>query len=186
MTTKLEAKTITVEAVMQAIAKGARSPTAIVKALGYKSGSSSVLRRLTAVVPDLAGILAMGHEAPAGKPAKGKTVKVDSAKGKTAKQRADKGWPCDPRNFFRQGSAYATCFDILAAHPDGLTREKLIELLAKATGKDAKHAAYDAQVLLSACGNDEGLNRNEGPRHRSCRMGFWVQRVNSHVKLMVD
>jgi hypothetical protein len=73
----------------------------------------------------------------------------------------------------------------LAFHKAGLPKEKMVELLAEATGKDIKHAGYDAQVLLSAHPNDNGLSNNDSPRHRSCRPGFWIQRTNGHVKLMV-
>ena len=102
------------------------------------------------------------------------------------KAKAAGKWPHDERSKFRPGSSYDTCFSILAAHKDGLPRSRLVELLAEATGKTAKLAGYDAQVVLSAWGNEEGLSRNDGPRHRSCRPGFWVKRANGHVTLMVD
>ena len=44
----------------------------------------------------------------------------------------------------------------------------------------------DAEIVLAARPNDAGLNNNEGPRHRSCRPGFWIKRENGHVTLMVD
>jgi hypothetical protein len=78
------------------------------------------------------------------------------------------------------------CFDILAAHKDGLPRQKLVELLAKATGKDLTKAAFDVQVICSARGEaGEGLNPFEGPRNRSAHFGYWVKRDNSHVQLML-
>ena len=105
---------------------------------------------------------------------------------KASKDKVVKGkWSRDPRNPFREG-AYGKCYDILAAHKDGLSREKLVGLLAKAMGKDLVHAGYDAQVLLSAGPNESGLSNNDGPRHRSCRPGFWVRRTNGHVQLVVD
>lgn len=78
---------------------------------------------------------------------------------------------------FRSGSAYATVYSILSAHPAGITRQKLIELAAKATSKSIKRAGFDVSVLLSA---KESLTSK---RHRSCRDGFWVQRENDHLVL---
>ena len=105
---------------------------------------------------------------------------------KASKDKVVKGkWSRDPRNPFREG-AYGKCYDILAAHKDGLSREKLVELLAKATAKDLVHAGYDAQVVLSAHANEDGLSNNDSPRHRSCKAGFWIKRTNGHVQLMVD
>ena len=196
---------LTADTIRKAIEDGkAASMTQLAHQLGYQgSVSSSLTRKFRQLVQDIDGLLAANK--PAGGPAAVAKPKADklaapagsarkSAKGKPAKQpvksaKKGKAWPHDQRNpFVRAGSAYAVCFDILAApvHKDGLTRERLIELLAKATGKDEKHAGYDAQVLLSARGNDEGLSRNDGPRHKSCKPGFWVQRTNGHVKLMID
>jgi hypothetical protein len=112
---------------------------------------------------------------PAVKPSK------PPAKAKSAK------WPHEPRNpFKRSGSAYGVCFDILAAHQDGLPRQKLVEMLAMATKSDLQHAAYNAQVVCSARGEaGEGLNPFEGPRNRSAHFGYWVKRHNSHVQLML-
>ncbi|MEI7560601.1 MAG: hypothetical protein WCJ63_08410 [Actinomycetes bacterium] len=128
------------------------------------------------------------------KVAKATTPKPDkkSTKGatmghvKAGEAKAGK-YPNDPRNpFVRPTSAYHICFNILAAHKDGLAKDKLLQLLGEATGKDVKHAGYDAQVLLSAHPNDNGLSHNDSPRHRSCRPGFYVVRTGDNVKLMVD
>ena len=89
-------------------------------------------------------------------------------------------------NPFRDGSAYAACFDILAAHKAGIRRDELVRLLAQHTGKDEKRAGFNVQVLLSAKPNEDGLNNNDSPRHRACRKGFYVRRENDHVKLMID
>ena len=119
----------------------------------------------------------------------GKTTQAKAAKPRSSTKIAGtpKLRPRHPQNPFRQGSAYGVCFDLLAqANPDGLQREKLVELLAAATGKSAKRAAFDAQVCLSARGAaGPDLNPFEGPRNRSCRFGFWVKRENSHVKLVL-
>jgi hypothetical protein len=87
--------------------------------------------------------------------------------------------PIYPRaegNPFRAG-AYATAYDILAKYQEGLPRQKLITLLAKATRKSPRLANFDASVVLSAKGTVNG------PRHRSCRPGFYVERENDFVKL---
>ena len=208
MKTKVE---LTVEAVRAVIDRDQpKSLTSLAHGLGYKgSVSSSVTGKLRKLVPGIDALLASNKTSKANeanKPAKQgggnvaqKAPKVPKAEkpaapvgqpaGQPAKgnpsRKAGK-WPRDSRNVFRPGSAYGICFDILAAHPDGLPRERLVELLAHATGKDAKRAAFDAQVVLSARPNEDGLSSNDGPRHRSCRPGFWVRRTNGHVQLVVD
>lgn len=199
---------LTAETVRKAIEEGKFSSlTGLAHSLGYKGSVSSTLtRKLRALVPDIDAMLKAnaapvegkekgdaGKTGPTGTKAKKATNKAAKGKGKAkpAAKSAVKGgkWPNDPRNpFVRPSSAYHVAFNILAAHPAGLPREKLVEHLAAATGKDLKHAGYDAQVLLSAHGNSDepGLSRNDGPRHRSCRPGFWVKRENGHVTLMVD
>jgi hypothetical protein len=191
---------LTAEA-LKAVIEGKKptSMTQLAHELGYKGSVSSTLtRKFRQLCPDITTLLAKTAESAtggdegkaevepkAGKAAKGKPDK-DKAKPAT---KAEGKWKRDPRNPFRQGSAYAVCFDILAApaHKAGLPREKLVALLAEATGKDIKRAGFDAQVLLSARGSEEpGLSRNDGPRHRSCRPGFWVRRENGHVQLVID
>jgi hypothetical protein len=118
------------------------------------------------------------------KQAKVKVTK-DSKSKVVAKTRGN--WPQDPRNpWTRDGSSYRIAFNIIAAHPDGLSRSKLVELLTAATGKDLVHAGYDAQVILTAQPNGDGTSNNDSPRHRSCKPGFFVVRQNDHYTLMVD
>lgn len=81
--------------------------------------------------------------------------------------------------FLRAGSSYGACFNILAAHPTGLHKNTLIELLAKETHKDIAHAKFDAAVVLSA---RESIN---GSRHRSSKPGYYIKRTNDHVQLML-
>lgn len=97
-------------------------------------------------------------------------------------------WPVHPQNpFGRPSSAYHVCFNILASHAEGLPRERLVQLLAKATGSDLVHARYNAQVVCSAQKNREGdgVDPFQGPRNRSCRFGFYIERQNSHIKLVL-
>lgn len=196
----MKAVELTAAAVLDAVKGGAKSLTGISKALGLGKGSvsGSTAKAIRALVPDVEARMAADKASKGGagkgdakdKPAKAKAESSKSPKVKSAKPAKvpikDSKWPHDKRNPFRQGGAYATCFNILASHKAGLAKEKLVELLAEATGKDVKHAAYDAQVLLSAKPNEDGLSNDDSPRHRSCRPGFWVQRTNGHVKLMVD
>ena len=177
---------LTVEAVRKVIEeKSPSSMTQLAHLLGYRgSVGGSLAKKFRQLIPDIDVLLKRTAESAKG---------CDDGKAGTAKPKAKakpaakaKGkWPRDPRNVFRPGS-YGTCFDILAAHKDGLSREKLVGLLAKATAKDLVHAGYDAQVVLSAHANEDGLSNNDSPRHRSCKAGFWVRRTNGHVQLVVD
>ena len=186
----------TAETLRKAIADGKpASMTQLAHQLGYKgSVSSSLTRKFKESLPDVEAMLnankpakdvqdgkADASAAKAVKAAKSKAVK--SATTPIAKPKSGK-WTRHVSNPFRVGS-YGTCFDVLAAHPDGLPREKLIELLAKATGKDIQHAVFDAQVVCSARKNDDGLDQFQGPRNRSCKHGFYVERINGHVKLVL-
>jgi len=186
---------LSAETIRKAIEDGKPSSlTGLAHSLGYKgSVSSSLTRKFRALFPDIDVLLKRTAESTRGDAVdanraepKAKKATGKAAKGK-AKAAAKTGkWARDPRNVFRPGSSYGLAYDILAAHSDGLPKDKLVALLAKATGKDEKHAGYDAQVLLSAHPNEAGLNNNDSPRHRSCRPGFWIKRTNSHVQLMVD
>lgn len=163
------------------------SMTKLAHGLGYKgSVSSSLTRRLRALLPDVDVLLKRAAEsAKGGDGATAPATPRGQGKAKPAASKEGK-WPHDERSRYRPGSSYDVCYSILSAHPQGLPRAKLIELLAVATGKDEKHAGYDAQVVLSAWGNEPGLSRNDGPRHRSARPGYWVKRANGHVSLVVD
>jgi hypothetical protein len=192
MKAKIELTAEAVKAVIEG--KKPTSMTKLAHGLGYKgSVSGSLTKKFRQLFPDIDVLLKRTAESAKGGAGDG------DGKAKVAEQKASKApkgkdkpvvkargkWPRDPRNPFREGS-YGKCYDILASHPAGLPREKLVDLLAKATGKDAKHAGYDCQVLLSAGPNEDGLSNNDGPRHRSCRPGFWVRRTSGHVQLVVD
>ena len=70
-------------------------------------------------------------------------------------------------------------FDILAAHPSGLTRQRLLELYAKASGTTQDRARFNLAVILSP------RESATGPRHRSCREGYHVTVTNDHVRLVL-
>ncbi len=181
---------ITEEFVRKAIEDGKlTSMTQLAHEFGYNgSVSSSLTKKFRQLAPDVDALLAANKLAigNTGKVSKARKPPKPKSSSKSAKAKAKSGkWPHCPSNPFRQG-AYGICFDILAAHPDGLPRQKLIELLAKATGKDLTKAAFDVQVICSARGEaGEGLNPFEGPRNRSAHFGYWVKRDNSHVQLML-
>jgi hypothetical protein len=182
---------ITEEFVRKAIEDGKlTSMTQLAHELGYKgSVSSSLTKKFRQLAPDVDALLAANKLAigNTGKVSKARKPKSSSKSAKAkAKAKASK-WPHSLSNpFKRVGSAYGICFDILAAHKDGLPRQKLVELLAKATGKDLIKAAFDVQVICSARG-EAGANLNpfEGPRNRSAHFGYWVKRDNSHVRLVL-
>ncbi len=87
-------------------------------------------------------------------------------------------FPRSDNNPFRAGSSYATAFVILVAHPAGLPRQKLVELLAKATGKSIKRAGFDVAVVVSPASASPTSDR-----HSSCRDGYGVEHENDHVVL---
>jgi hypothetical protein len=126
----------------------------------------------------------------AGKPpaTKPPNAKKDGQKGQpeAVAGKAEGRFPRDPRNPFRQSSAYGICFDILAVHPDGLPKKEWIRLLAEAMGKAEKLAGYNCQVLMTAKPNADGSNSNSSPRHRACRPGFFITRHGDSVKLGLD
>jgi hypothetical protein len=187
---------LSADSVRQAIADvRPASMTQLAHQKGYKGRVCSTLtKKFRVLLPEIDGLLATNKpsqggkvEANAGTAPKIKTAKPKSVdKPKPSAKPAGGKWAHHPQNPFREGSAYGTCFDILAANPEGMTREKLVETLAKTTGKPPKLSAFISQVVLSAKGAaSEGLNPFEGPRNRSCRFGFWVKRENSHVQLVL-
>lgn len=112
------------------------------------------------------------------KPAK--ASKAKTTKTKPAKVVPQGKFPRNKANPFRPGSAYASIFDGFIRKGSGVRRDELTALAMEATGKDAKHASYDLAVILSA------KESNKGPRHPSCREGFWVKREGDCLTLMVD
>ena len=107
----------------------------------------------------------------------GKAAKTTT---KTVKAIKHGKYPRNKANPFREGSSYGAIFDAFATKRGGIRRAELLKLAMNATGKDAKHAAYDLAVILSA------KDSNNGPRHPSCRESFWIRRENDHLTLMID
>jgi hypothetical protein len=70
-------------------------------------------------------------------------------------------------NPYRIGSSYGHIYDCIAS-TDGISRPDLLQMAMK-FGKDARHAGYDLNVVLSP---------RESPtssRHRSARDGYWLE-----------
>jgi hypothetical protein len=175
-------KEVTQEAIINAIHQGATSLSQVHRALGYTASiSSSQSKKYRALVPDieLRFAQAQGEQSELKKQGmvKGKGGAIKAANTTKKSGRPRRSYPRTKANPFREGSSYALAFDVLSSFPKGVSRQELLKAYSKASGKDLKHAGYDLSVLLSA---QESVT---GPRHRSCREGFWVERQNDHVTL---
>jgi hypothetical protein len=167
MEKKLESKvTITVEAILTAIKDGATSPTAVAKRLGYKSGSSAIIKRLFAAVPDLKERLALN------------VTKADeqAAEAKPANPAAYPIPDCVP---FRRSSGYAAAWSILFAHREkGISKSELTAKYKAATGKPDQNCGFDVHVVCSS--------KEDGSSHRSAAKAaqtYWVERCGDLLKL---
>lgn len=143
--------------------------TALARALGYSGSVSSWLKgKLTELVPDLAERI----RANGGGEAKPEAPKA--AKPKPSRKPAPPTkYPRAEHNPFREGSAYAAAYDVLAAHPDGVERSKLVSEVARVAGKDGKRAYYDVTVVASS--------RKDGRSHKCVQKaadGYFVERTN--------
>ena len=79
-------------------------------------------------------------------------------------------------NPYRQGSAYAVCFNTLARMGKDwpVSRKTLLAAYATASGKEPKRAGYDLAVILSPI--------KEGDGHRSSRkQEYWVERLENDM-----
>ena len=187
---------ITKEAVLQAIEKSQTVTISdLYRAMGGSSKPSGAFSsKVRELVPDIQARLDAHKGKPTDNPdaphkpsepatpATKPAIAEKPTKGKQPREaksvRKGSKYPRHPQNPFRDGSAYATVFDVLASQKTGISRDKLLPILAQETEKDEKHAAYDLSVLLSA------KDSPTGSRHRSCREGFWIKRENQHYTLM--
>jgi len=189
----MEAKSdarITEKSVLKAVEHGAKSPTAVAKALGYKSGSSGVLKSILKVVPDLRERLQSlndGQEISA--TAKSvNTITKDDADNDDKKDKGHKEIPVGhtaasamPEDIvpYRPSSGYAQVWSILFAHrKDGITKKDLIAQYMKRSGKEARLAGYDVQVVCSPK-EDGTCNRSASRAARH----YWVERKGDLLKL---
>jgi hypothetical protein len=167
---------ISKEQVLEALVKGSpKSLSALYRLLGGKGNvSGSTAKRIRELVPDIEARLGKGKEegeAPSATQKQPKAAGKVKGKAKSALSNKTEGNP------FRPGSGYAQVYDLLAAAPKGVSRQDLIARYAKASRKKLKLAGYDVSVVISA------KDSPTGPRHRSCREGFWVERENDFLKL---
>ena len=159
-------RVISAESVIQTVEKGAKSPTAIAKALGFKSGSSSIIKRLIVAVPDLRERLA-AHLAKAEAKAETEAVPANPASVKI------------PNNCpYRRMGGYAKVYSLLFANKGGMNKRDLIKRYVAWSGKSEKNAGYDVHVVLSP--------REDGSSHRSAStasQSYWVERKNDWCRL---
>lgn len=161
------------ESIESALAQGNPSSlTAVWKLLGGAgSVPGSSAKRMRELVPGLAERLAANKPAKQAKPATAAKPKAAPRKPKAAPKADGEQTP------YRSGSAYSKVYLILQAHPQGITRSELIRLSAKKCGKSVIRSSYDVAVVISP---SESL---DGPRHRSARPGYWVERENQFCRL---
>lgn len=150
----------------------------LARALGRSGSVSSWLRaKLTELVPDIASRIEANKAAtPANDTAKDAEVSAETEKP-AGKSKAPARAASNP---FRAGGAYATCYDVLAANPKGIERPKLVETLARLTGKDAKRANFDVTVVASV--------RKDGGCHPTIRRVsgvYHVERTDAGLRLVV-
>ena len=179
----MEAKSesrITEKSVLKAVEQGAKSPTAVAKALGYKSGSSGVLKSILKVVPDLRERLQSlndGQVISAGVTSVTKdNDDIDDREDETHEEApvghsAASSMPEDIVPY-RPSCGYAKVWAILYAHRhNGITKKELISQYMKRSGKEARLAGYDVQVVCSP--------RKDGTCNRSASRAaqhYWVER----------
>jgi hypothetical protein len=154
---------ITADAVLKAVEQGAKSTTAIAKLLGYKSGSSFIIKRIIAVCPDIKGRLA-------------KNVKTATAEKMVASPQNFPMPDCVP---FRPTSGYAMVWSILYAHrKDGIGKPELTAQYQKWCKKADKNCAYDVHVVISS--NRDGSSHASVSKAAQC---YWVERNGDTLKL---
>ena len=166
---------ITREAVLAAVEGGATSLTQAYKACGGAGCvPGSTAKTMRSLVEGLDDLLKTNREAAkaggtgkAGKAGKAAKAPKPPPAGKPA------AYSRHESNPFREGSAYGACFDILAAHPQGIGRTKLVEELARVTGKDKQKSYFDVTVVASS--------RKDGRSHRCISRaadGYYVERTD--------
>ncbi len=146
---------ITSESVKQAIEQGATSLTQVARALGFRgSVGSATTKKIRAACPGIDARL------------------KDSKGGK--KPSKPKSYPRHETNPYREGSAYAVAYDVLAAAGDkGILRKDLVAETARVTGKEERRAYYDCVVVCSPA--------ESGKAHRSASVAadaYWVEKAD--------
>lgn len=184
----MEAKSssrITEKSVLKAVEQGAKSITAVAKALGYKSGSSGVIQAILKVVPDLREHLHTLNDLPTGV-----AIEADKDKGDEGAEKGEKSKPDSPSAYpipdcvpYRPSCGYAMVWSILYAHrQSGISRKDLIEKYKACSGKPEPNCGYDVQVV---CSVKEKSKCNRSALRAS--QFYWVERNNDLLKLhLVD
>ncbi len=165
-------KPVTKEAVQKALQAGAKSLTDIARSLGFKGRpGSTTTAAIRKAVPDV------DERLKANKAGKGAKPKAGRAAGKTKGKRTYTRHETNP---YREGSAYAAAYDVLAdAGEKGIVRKDLVAEVARLTGKPEKNAYYDCVVVCSPA--------EDGRAHRSASTAadaYWVEKADGgNVKL---
>lgn len=189
---QVEPKVITVDAILKALENGATSLTAVAKLIGYKSGSSSVIKKIIATVPDIEDRLAINSpkdspikdKASEPKPkavkAGKKAVKAPAVKKSVEKKSAGKTDFQMPDSVpYRASSGYAQVWAILYAFKDkGISKSDLVAKYMAWSKKPEQNAHFDTYVVCSP--------REDGSCHRSAgkaSQSYWVEKQNDWYRL---
>jgi len=183
--------------------KHPKSISELGRLMGYGKISGSLSKRIRTLIPGIDKLFKMGGaiqeieageakvKKAGGKKAITKAITKGTAGGTkgTKKATADKAKPNSPQskkfprvegNPYREGSAYALCFDVFAnlSKDKPAPRKAILEAYVKESGKDTKHAGYDLSVVLSPT--------KEGTGHRSSKkFAYYVARVGDGLKLVM-
>ena len=158
------------------IALESRSPKSLTEVYRILGGagklSGSAAKRMRELVPGIeerlasnkAGEMKAEEKSPA-------TLRTSGKSGKVAKPRKPKVHQSEEAEStpYRKGSAYSKVYQILAEHPDGISRADLIREAARRCKKPATRSAFDVAVVVSP------RESCTGPRHRSARDGYYVK-----------
>jgi len=136
MARSAKSKPVTKEAVLKALDSGAASISQVAKALGFKgSVGSATTKKIRAACPGIE-----------------KRLKANKGAGKAKKPKTYSRHETNP---YREGSAYAAAYDVLAAAGErGIRRADLVKEVARLTGKPERNASVSGSALdngLCAC-----------------------------------
>ena len=155
-------KNITASEIQKALDGGATSMTAIAKKLGFKSGSTSILKRISAAMPDVGAQLIANCRKQESK----------NTPASTAAYTIPDSTP------YRRTSGYAQVFSILFHHKNGISKSDLLAKYKAWSGKPDKNCGFDVHVVCSS--------KEDGSSHRSAAkaaQSYWVERAGDLLKL---
>jgi len=172
---------MTTDGILKAIEAGAKSLTGVAKLLGYKSGSSAILKGIIKTVPDIesrlaANKMAKDTDASGAEPKAGKKAVTKIVEEKPSSTAAFPMPECVP---FRPSSGYAMAWAILYAHKGtGISKPDLISKYKAWSQKPDRNCQFDVAVVISP--------NEDGSSHRSASkaaQSYWVERQNSFLTL---